>query len=348
MKILFVSSSDLGSRAYLDHSSRYRCFHLAEELAELGHRAEVTTFQLLDIKSLGRYDVVVFQKRLHSRRLERQVESRRAQGPLLIADYDDLIFGEDNYSIAPSYLLGRTAKRYIRTLYRNNTRALECFNHFTVSTTSLAHELTRKKPSALVAVIHNRLSRYWLERNNGYKNTGTNRRIITYLPGTTSHDADFAEVEAVLAAYIRSDKEVQLRVVGHLRFHPEKFDPDRIEHLPYQPYVKIPQLIASSWLTVAPLRDNCFNRCKSAVKFYESAAFGTPVIATPIPDLIPHRQPGLFLAATTEEWTASLENLANTHDYSQYSTALYDYARRKLMVREQASIWLDRVHEWLG
>lgn len=70
-------------------------------------------------------------------------------------------------------------------------------------------------------------------------------------------------------------------------------------------------LSQSADIFIAPLRDNRFNRCKSALKYLEYSAFGVPGVYADLPayrELITSGENG-YLAATPAEWESALSAL---------------------------------------
>jgi glycosyltransferase involved in cell wall biosynthesis len=64
-------------------------------------------------------------------------------------------------------------------------------------------------------------------------------------------------------------------------------------------------------LFIAPLKDNPFNRCKSALKFLEYSALGAPGVysrVTPYANAVRHGETG-FLVSSMEEWDKALSSL---------------------------------------
>ncbi|MDH4248446.1 MAG: hypothetical protein OEW39_11590 [Deltaproteobacteria bacterium] len=350
MKLLFISSSRFGRRSFLDHSVRYRCYHIAEALSNEGHRVEICTLEALvalEPSQLRGYDALIFHKPRYSARLKRLIASRIRAKQLVVADYDDLIFGDPES--APPYLYGRTSPRAIRGIYHLNTLALHLFRHFTTSTQPLAEELAAIHPTAQIAVVSNGLSPYWLERNQGLlplRNKDRAPQIITYLPGTPSHDLDFNMIEEPLAAFLWAHPAIQFRVGGQLKFQPGKFPPAQLVQEAYRPYLQLPELIITSSITLAPLQTNRFTRCKSRVKFMESAAFGIPVVASPNPDLSTHACPGLFLPRTPGDWVEALEHALEADQDPKTGEELRAYAKEHLQAETSARRLLEVLAAW--
>lgn len=231
------------------------------------------------------------------------------RGVLRIADFDDFLF-TDAPEFFPTVLSGRETLSRASARAMRHRRVMDQFDAFTVSTEALADEIRRAAPGAPLLVVPNGLSRSWVDRGASVYAAWKpgDPRVIRYLPGST-HDADFAVVVPALRRFLRSHPDVSLEVVGHLNWERQGFPVDRVRHREMVPYDYLPQFLASSWVNLAPLVDNRFNRCKSAIKFLEAAAFGCPTIASPIPAMAEHRDRGVILAATSAAWDSALEGM---------------------------------------
>jgi glycosyltransferase involved in cell wall biosynthesis len=213
------------------------------------------------------------------------VERCRAAGALLIADFDDLLFAGDVNQwpdVIAGHLSVADAERN-RARYRN---ALGLFDAFTVSTRVLAEEIVTASGGARVAVVPNGVSRSWVWQGRTlYPSVHADAarseapRVIRYLPGSR-HDHDLAVAAEPLGRCLRRHPDLRLEILGPCERLPPALRQASTRRLPRVPFDHLPAFLASSWLTLAPLADNAFNRAKSAVKFLESAAFGAPCIAT--------------------------------------------------------------------
>jgi hypothetical protein len=69
-------------------------------------------------------------------------------------------------------------------------------------------------------------------------------------------------------------------------------------------------------IAIAPLGDNLFNSCKSAIKFFDYTALGAPGVysrVVPYTEVIEHGKEG-FLASTPDEWVDCLSRLIENPD----------------------------------
>jgi glycosyltransferase involved in cell wall biosynthesis len=313
----------------------------------LGHIADVCSFEEFDASLIARrYDLYVFQRPKFSRRLRRLLTDLRRRGKRFAADYDDLIFDARNALQSSLYLSGRASKRIAMHLYENYYRALRLFEQIFVSTEPLAREVMRSHPQAQVRVIHNGLSRQWVDAGSTAGTGKPERKGIAYFSGTGSHNLDFKLVQAPLASFVNAREDVGFDAYGELDFNREDFEAGRVRCYPPVRYAELPEQISRSWITIAPLQDNQFNRCKSGLKFFESAAFGVPCIASPIPDMQRFAGSGLRLAANSKEWAEALTDLEDPREYQRTRDAIRAYAMEQCMSMSQTQRFLEVVEAW--
>ena len=129
-------------------------------------------------------------------------------------------------------------------------------------------------------------------------------------PGSPSHDRDFAVIEDVLAEFLRAHDDVELEVVGYLKFNRGKFPSERVAHRPKVPYEGFPAVLLSTWVNLAPIAATTYSVARSPIKLYEASAFDVPTLSNH-PFYPPH--PSLKLARTTADWRDAFEAFrANT------------------------------------
>ncbi|HVO76309.1 MAG TPA: glycosyltransferase, partial [Ignavibacteriaceae bacterium] len=93
---------------------------------------------------------------------------------------------------------------------------------------------------------------------------------------------------------------------------------------------------------IAPLVDNLFNRCKSAIKFFEYSALGAPGVYSrldPFTEVITHEEEGL-LASSLEDWNEQLTRLIENGEM-RYQLALHaqETIRAKWLMSHNAYRW---------
>jgi len=352
MNILYLSDTRFTATPYRDASTRYRGYHFAEALTEQQHVADVGVIDIIDVESIERYDVVVAIRPTMSRKLVRIANICTQRGIKLVADFDDLIFSTKFAAESPLAANKQATLEQIEALYKRHEDALGLFNLITTSTQELCWHMQEKQPDARVMLLPNGLSEFWLKYNGRvdksaavmhrlFNQDGQVSRDLTYLPGTRSHDHDFATVEHQLANAIKANEHSRLNIVGALEFNEDLFPEGSLTRGSWTDFMELPSLIANSWLTIAPLASTAFNQSKSHIKFIESAAFGTPHICTNIPDVAQHQVDGLGVVTSTEQWADMIARYSDREYYEQCSRSLQDYVRRECMAADSIPDFLS-------
>ncbi len=336
MNILYISHSLNSDMHYQDASVRYRCFNPAEVLSNHNITADVTTIDRVSLKIIERYDVLIFHRPAIGKKLEKLVNKAKQLRRVMIADYDDLIFNPNYAEQSPGFLNNQYLLNSIKASFKKRFDALSLFDRFSVSTNPLAAEIKKIRPSSDIAVIHNYLSDTWFHDNNLSDNKSHEGRRITYLPGSSSHHHDFKVVEDLLSRYLSDKPDVTLRIVGPLSFDMEKFNKNQLELMPLVPYPLLPGLINDSWVTIAPFAKNIFNNCKSGLKYFESAAFGIPVISSPIDDMRRFKSDSLHLADTCDEWLNAFDLLSDKTYYDRCTASGKNHVIETCLASNQA------------
>ena len=189
------------------------------------------------------------------------------------------------------------------------------------STQCLADYLSALNPN--VHVFPNYLNdRIWELRQPKPKRQSGDSLVIGYMGGET-HCLD---LESILPAL----RKVMQRYAGkvRLRFWGGK-PPEELLTFPQVEWTAIEELDYTRFarffmqqecdIFIAPLRDNLFNRCKSALKFLEYSALGIPGVYSHLPSYAEVVQHGVngFLAATLEDWEMHLCALLDSPELRQ-------------------------------
>ncbi|MFK7854348.1 MAG: hypothetical protein AB8B79_09560 [Granulosicoccus sp.] len=355
MKILFLHSSRFADAPWKDGSTRYRCYHFAEALQSLGHLAEVAPLHALNLSKLSDFDVVSVLRPQAGRKLERLLARCRQMGIRTVADVDDLIFDPALACLSPSVVNAQAAERIVRQHYQRNLDAMLGFDEISVTTEPLARAWRNIGANTHVTVLSNGLSDNWLN-NPAQCHSGCtpDRQLITYLPGTHSHDHDFAKINHLLLETLSVHPRADLLIVGELDFDAGGLPSRRVTRQPWVDYEYLPGIIAASHVTLAPLVQNPFTQAKSHIKFTESAAFGTPAICSPNDDICKHSVDGLWVAGDGQDWEQALNAVLTEPEYdksdlsrqkSSLHNSLMHYARShctaQLVAKKMVSRWAE-------
>ena len=353
MNILYLTNTRFAAAPYRDASTRYRCYNYAEALRGVRHVVDVGVIDVIDPAIVERYDIVIVLRPTMDRRLNSIANTCKSGNITLIADFDDLIFDPELAEASPVVKNAQATPELVEAQFKRSLDCLPLFDRFIVSTTELAKHLGRVVPDAEVLHLPNALSNFWMSYSKHLlledptarliKANGTLSGDITYLPGTRSHDHDFAEVQNYLAESVNSQSNCRVKIIGALEVDESLFNQGKLHRGTWKDFYELPQEIAGSWLTIAPLADSVFNRCKSHIKFIESAAFGTPHISSPLPDLDQHFVEGPDIVTDADGWQKAIEQYKDEEFYRHNGERLKKYAAQKCT----ADVFLPSLIEFL-
>ncbi len=312
----FVSETGRNTRPILDPSVRYRCFHPAELLTHDGYDCAVYAAAAFCEHPSFDFDVYIFHRPSAGRPKMQAIVDRLTQlNRVLIADYDDLIFGAADLALESSAVKNATlTPEGAIVAFDNNLKALRWFSRVSASTTPLAAQARQHHPTAQVTVVPNVLppSIWETHRALGTATRQRSPRALGYFAGTKSHDRDFPVVAEALYRVLRDNPEDHLTVVGPVMLPPPLTSLPTVTCRPAVDFSSLFDLMAQCATVIAPLEWTTFNQCKSRVKFLEAAVAGCHLIATPIPDMAAVGPPHLTLATTSAEW---FDALSLRHDW---------------------------------
>jgi len=329
---LYISHSKRGSEHfYLDASARYRCiFPCFKEIQDTTqHCIHIDQLDKIDLKA---YQKIIFHRPIYSRKLLKTLKYLNSNGIQCIADFDDLLFSPEHALENPTYLSGNTSKKASRASFNNYLKALTLFKHVQVSTDRLKEHVERMHPQAEVSVIYNLVPDFWPKLTKLVPaEQRLENKVIRYFPGTTHHTSNFNNTIDFLKHYLTENKDVRLEVVGDIDIDSSIFTESQFKQYESNLFDELPELIASSWVTISPLENNEFNHCKSGLKFWESGIFGVPVISNCNLDMGRFKNDGLLLSDDYKEWSEFLEKLKDDGEYLSSSTVAQNVSKDAYM-----------------
>ena len=337
----FLACNKNAERFREDPSFIYRCENMAAALERLGHRVVCEHYsRFVWRKPL---DVVVFHRPVFSSHFWLLWSLLQKKGVRLVADLDDLIFDPSLASVSPAVLNQRLDEALIAKRFRKHQRALQRFEHFTVSTTALKEELLRLPGLSATAAIHvvpNGVHHTWPGLAHAHPATRP-AKVIRYLPGTRSHDRDFAQIAEPLTQLLLERPHLRLEVCGPVDFE-LPVPPQQILRQGKRPFESYHEVVQGALANLAPLEATRFTRCKSALKVMEAAFWNVPTVCSPLPDADRLGDAGAFIARTPAAWHAQLALLV---DAPAFHALAVDRLRERVMlvsdVHRYAQLWLE-------
>lgn len=343
MKIAFFACNRNSKLFRADPSYIYRCENLGLELIRQGH--QVSFCHINDSLSLTKFDFVVFHRPRNLWRVHFLVSLFRLRGTKVWADFDDLIFDTSFAEFSPGVVNQINTLEKTRKTYQAHAKALSLFDGFTVSTAPLKDHLLYLRLNKPIAVLPNAPHFSWEHELAHYKRKEIDfsAPVLTYLPGTRSHDQDFKLVATSLAAFLRLNKHVSLEITGPLSFQLAEDVSMQVRHYDKVEFSKFHERFQATWVNLAPLEDTPFNQSKSALKVLEAGFWGKPTVCTPTSDAVRYKEAGAIFLEHPEEIVNILNGLLNPNYYESRVKNLRKRVLEVSSIQDNAFHFIDLV-----
>ncbi len=312
--VLFVNG------CYLPHPSRYRVTHQREQLWAGDISSNEVFFTDLTLEMARMYRVFIFFRCPYTDTIGQFIETAKKDNKVVLYDIDDLVI-DQKYTQTVKYL-ETMSESELASYYSGlelNQKALRLCDGAITTTEQLAEEL--KNYVSNVYINRNVASEEMLKLSEeaiAGKAKKTDKKIrIGYFSGSITHNDDFGMILPVLVRLMKRYENLILVVVGELTL-PEclKEFADQIENEPFCDWKKLPQLISSVDINLAPLENSKFNAAKSENKWVEAALVKVPTIASNVgafTRMVTSNENGI-LCDTEDEWEKNLTSLIEDAD----------------------------------
>ena len=314
--VLFVNGCGID----VPHPTRYRVTHQREQLAAYNISTGEVFFEDLDLDLVRYYRTFIFFRCPHTDAVEEFIRLAKELNKKVLFDIDDLVM-DTQYTRQIEYLNTLSVaqrKQYDEGVERMG-RTLRLCDGAITTTNRLATELKKVVPEVFINRNTASEEMFRLSKVAMEKKVGKPRRSlqgaevdIGYFSGSITHNNDFLLVLPALLTTLDDYPNVKLHLVGELTLPEElvKFKSRIVLH-PFVDWRKLPELIASVDINLAPLEKSIFNEGKSENKWVEAALVKVPTIASNVgafAEMIQDGETGL-LCNTKEEWGQALKLL---------------------------------------
>lgn len=324
-----------------DPAFTYRGENLAHALGERGYITWAGNYARSPLWQQN-WDAVVFHRPRDSWQLHALISWLGGRGSRLVADFDDLVFDPAQAVHSPGVVNGLVSLADTQVLFKRHLQALRRFDCVTVSTEPLADHVRRLLGLKVqVIVVPNAL--HWSWRRIPAPDAVCGPSSVGYLPGTRSHDRDFASVAPGLQRVLARHPKARLSITGPLEFSL----PDcsaQVQHRPRVPFERYHEEFRGLHLNIAPLENSPFNECKSAIKVMEAAWWGIPTLCSRLPDAMRFKDAGALIADTPAEFE---DMLADLLDHPEKLAAMRQGLRERVLpladIHAVAAHWLEAV-----
>lgn len=352
LDVLFING------CFLPHPHRYRVSHQREQLVAGGILSDEIFYEDVSLKLIKNYRIFIFYRCPITDTIRDFIKIAKQHNKAVIFDVDDLVI-DTKYTDSVKYLQTLSAEE--KANYDsgvNRMRETLCMCDSAITTTErLANELKNYVPEVYInrntasnrmvelsnEVIHNRdilpfkdinLAKNKKEKvaiiSAQKKISDLSKVKIGYFSGSITHNDDFIMILPIITKVMKENSEVELHVVGELDI-PIELEPfkERVIANPFVDWERLPKLIGSVDINIAPIEQSIFNEAKSENKWVEASLVKVVTVASNVgamKKMISHGQTG-FLCSNNEEWYEVLTKLISNAEYrKQVAENAYKYA----------------------
>ncbi len=172
--------------------------------------------------------------------------------------------------------------------------------------------------------------------------------------GGCSHYDDLLEIKPVFETVTKNHKSVKLEICGHeFKGVFKNINSNQYSYHGWVPTEVHPykQALLNADIAVIPLKDDLFNRCKSAIKWIEYSSLQIPCVARNIPpysEVIEHGETG-FLYNDNSECEMYLEELINDPAMrARVGKKAYHYVTENYDAKSNSEIWAKAIKKIMG
>lgn len=308
--VLFITIDD-------ELLNRYRAGHMIESLESMGVTVSEVRYYNLSLDDIRRHNVFIFCRCPWMPEYEKLFKEIKKRNKITIYEVDDLVIDRkytDTLKVVQD-LVPEEREIYDDGVYRHG-KLMQACDYAITTTNELAAELQTYKNLKEVFINRNSMSEEMLHHSNEAIKTverDEDSIVVGYFSGTHTHNEDFQMVAPAIVKVLKKYKNTKVKIAGRIDT-PEEFEgfDDRIIHMPYVDWRKLPSELRECDIILSPLVDTVFNRAKSEIKWAEAALVGVPVVASDIgafSDSIRHEETGLLVDNNQQAWFEALDRL---------------------------------------
>lgn len=305
----------------LPHPQRYRVDHQVEQLLASGVATDRINYTDLTMDKLKYYRGFIFYRCPITPTIEEFITTAKKENKTVFFDIDDLVI-DKKYTKTIKYL--ETMSKEEKNLYDDGVermqKTLRMCDYAITTTERLAEEL--KNYVSEVYINRNVASETMVELSESARKNKQSHDdvIIGYLSGSITHNPDIEYVKPALIKIMTKYKNTKLKLVGEIELPDDlKEFQDRIIIEPFVYWQKLPEIIASIDINLAPLEDSIFNEAKSENKWLEAALVKTVTLASDLGAFHQMINDGVdgILFKNEKDFEKKLEKLVKDNEYRE-------------------------------
>ena len=311
--VLFINGCDPN---FLPHSYRYRVLHQIEQL-NAGNMLSLDYYYLNFNPLIVRdFRFIIFYRCPWTTKVGEAITLAKNLNKKVFFDIDDLVINKKYTNLIP-YVKNLSINE--KSIYDDGVRrmgkTLKLCQGAITTTEVLAKELLNYVPEVFInrnvaSEEMFKLSQLALEEKKEKQNS--DEIIIGYFSGSITHNSDIELIIPAVTKILREFNNVKILLLGELDLPRDLNEfTSKIIKKPFVRWNKLPQLIASVDINIAPIKENIFNAAKSENKWVEAALVKVPTVASnygSFKRVIHNGETGL-LCNTIEDWYNQLKTL---------------------------------------
>lgn len=279
--ILFINGCTV------DYCERYRVHHKMEELEAFGMTSDEIHILRFDPSMVKYYRGFVFYRVDLTKYVKDAMDEIHKENKVVFYDIDDLVFDlKYTNNIKALEKLSKEERKVYDTGVVNFGKAVKYSDYIITTTKVMAQELKKVNENVY---INKNIASFEMQSisKKAIKEVAkdNNKIIIGYASGSFTHNSDFELIKPSLINVLKKYDNVYLKLMGELDLPEDlKAFGNRIISEPFVDYKKLPYILRTFDINLAPLEDNLFNSAKSCIKWMEAGLVKVPTIASDVGD----------------------------------------------------------------
>lgn len=336
--VLFIN----GCAPTVPHPPRYRVTHQREQLAACNISSDEVYYENLELDLVRYYRLIIVFRCPYIEIVGEFIKRARELNKPVLYDIDDLVIDTKYTDTIPFVSrFDATSKRGYDDGVIRMGKTMQLCDAVITTTEGMAKELSRYMPEVfinrntasermyelseramykrdIVPTVEAKVLPTWLKREEysqaldmaeRRKNGGVR---IGYFSGSITHSDDFQMILPAVVRILKENPTVELHIVGELEL-PQELQAYKKQVVvnPFTEWERLPDLIASVDINLAPITESVFNEAKSENKWIEAALVKVPTVASnfgAFKHMITQNENGL-LCETESEWYEALNIL---------------------------------------
>ncbi len=356
--VLFIN----GCAPTVPHPPRYRVTHQREQLAANNISSDEVYYENLELELVRYYRVIVIFRCPYIDIVGEFIKKARELNKPVLYDIDDLVIDTKYTDTIPFVAkFDKESKKGYDDGVIRMAKTMKLCDAVITTTEGMKQELLKYMPEVFInrntasermyelsekaiykrdilPFVDEKALPKWLRREeymSALKKAEDRKKSgvrIGYFSGSITHSDDFQMILPAIVRILKEYRDAELHIVGELEL-PEELQSYKRQVIaePFTEWEKLPDLIASVDINLAPITYSVFNEAKSENKWVEAALVKVPTVASNLgafKHMIEPKKTGL-LCDSVEDWYQALKLLIdNKNERERLANEAYSYVKK--------------------